>query len=254
MISNDIDTVIFDMGGTLLDYDPVPAGEMRVIRTNKITGFLNSKGYKFKPDDIEQYLIAPYYEYNLIESEKTLREINLCECIKKGLESLRVAEDYSLWIIHLIHRLLKENLIVYGGSMEALEMLAPHYTLGLISNTTIPGIYFARDLEEIGMDKYFKHSIFTADWGFRKPHSSVFYRMLELLGKEASRSIYVGDSFKNDIYGPASIGMKTAWINPQNKPRPAEFADITPDYEVKSVRELAAIILNDKAAPEKLND
>lgn len=254
MISNDIDTVIFDMGGTLLDYDPVPAGEMRVIRTNKITDFLNSKGYKFKPGDIEQCLIEPYYENNLIESEKTLREINLCECIKKGLERLRVAEDYSLWIIHLIHRLLKENLIVYDGSMEALKMLAPHYTLGLISNTTIPGIYFARDLEEIGMAKYFKHSIFTADWGFRKPHSSVFYRMLELLEKEAARSIYVGDSFKNDIYGPASIGMKTAWINPRNKPRPDEFADITPDYEVTSVRELAAIILNDKAAPEKLND
>ncbi len=253
MISTDIDAIIFDMGGTLLDYDPVPAGEMRIMRTNEITGFLNSKGYKFKPGDIEECLIAPYYEYNLIESEKTLREIDLCGCIKKGLERLRVAEDFSLWIIHLIHRLLKDNLIVYGGSLEALEMLAPHYTLGLISNTTIPGIYFARDLEEIGMAKYFKHSIFTADWGFRKPHSSVFYRMLELLGKEAARSIYVGDSFKNDIYGPSSIGMKTAWINPQNNPRPAEFADIIPDFEVKSVRELAALILNDKTDHQKLN-
>lgn len=254
MISNDIDAVIFDMGGTLLDYDPVPADEMRVIRTDEITRFLNSKGYKLKPREIEECLIAPYYEYNLIESEKTLREINLCECIKKGLERLRVAEDYSLWIINLIHRLLKENLIVYSGSTEALEMLAPHYALGLISNTTIPGIFFYRDLEETGMAKYFKHSLFTADWGFRKPHSSVFYRMLELLGKEPERSLYVGDSFKNDIYGPFSIGMKTAWINPQNLPRPAEFKGITPDYEVKSVRELAALILNDKNPPGKSKD
>ncbi len=254
MISNNIDAVIFDMGGTLLDYDPVPAGKMRAIQTDEITRLLKSKGYKLKPDQVDECLIAPYYDHNLIESEKTLCEINLCECIKKGLKRLQVAEDYSLWIIDLIHRLLKENLIIYSGSVEALELLAPHYALGLISNTTIPGIYFYRDLEEIGMAGYFRHTLFTADWGLRKPHSSVFYRMLELLEKQPQRSLYVGDSFKNDIYGPSTIGMKTAWINPQNLPPPAEFAGIIPDYEVKSVRELAALIINDKNPSEKISD
>ncbi len=242
MKNNGIDFIIFDMGGTLLDYDPVPAETMRVIRTEKITEFLNTRGYSFREKDIEESLITPYYELNFIESERTLREVNLYDCVRKGLERLRVAEDYSLWIISLVHRLLKENLIIYPGSMETLETLSPDYTLGLISNTTIPGVYFANDLEEIGMAKFFKRSLFTADWGFRKPHSSVFYRMLELLGAEPARSLYVGDSFKNDIFGPHSIGMKTAWINPESKPAPGAYAHIKPDYIIKTIGELAGAI------------
>ncbi len=244
MISNDIDTVIFDMGGTLLDYDPVDAGVMRVIRRDKITAFLNSKGYHFTAGDIEKCLIDPYYECNNIESEQNLREVDLYACIKKGLERLLVAEDYSLWIIDLIHRLLKDNLIIYSGTVKTLETLSAHYTLGLISNTTIPGIFFARDLEEAGIAKYFKHMLFTADWGFRKPHSSVFYRMLELLDSSAQRSLYVGDSFKNDVYGPKTSGMKTAWINPGGLRAPEKFNGVKPDYEIKNAQELINILLN----------
>lgn len=242
MRPQDIDAVIFDMGGTLLDYDPIPADEMRVIRSRRIAEFLNSKGYGFSEHEVDALLIAPYHEQNLIESERTLREVDLRDCVKKGLERLKVAEDYSLWIISLVHRILKDNLIVYADSMGALERLGGRYKLGLISNTTIPGVYFANDLEEIGMYKYFRHCLFTADWGFRKPHSSVFYRMLELLGVEAGRSLYVGDSFKNDVYGPAQIGMKTAWINPGKKPRPEGFGSLEPDFEVRSAGELARII------------
>ncbi|HBC76160.1 MAG TPA: hypothetical protein DC017_15165 [Candidatus Wallbacteria bacterium] len=116
--------------------------------------------------------------------------------------------------------------------------------MGLVSNTTIPGVYFANDLAEIGMAKYFRQCLFTADWGFRKPHASTFYRMLELLGTEAERSLYVGDSFRNDIYGPSQIGMKTAWVNPGRGPRPDGFGSLAPDYEIKTVGELAGLILN----------
>jgi putative hydrolase of the HAD superfamily len=244
MKSTDIDAIIFDMGGTLLDYDPVPAGEMRVIRAERIAAFLNAKGYRLSAAAVDEHLIAPYHHQNMVECEKTLREVDLCACVRKGLERLKVAEDYTLWVIGLVHRILKENLVVYGDSMEALEKLSAKYPLGLVSNTTIPGVYFANDLEEIGMAKYFRHCLFTADWGFRKPHASTFYRMLELLGAEADRSLYVGDSFRNDIYGPSQIGMKTAWINPGRRPRPDGFGSLAPDYEIKSVGELAGIILS----------
>jgi len=243
MSVNDFDAVIFDMGGTLLDYDPVPADEMRVIRTNKITEFLNSRGYNFSTDEIEDSLVAPYHALNFIECEKNLHEVDLCGCIKDGLKRLGVAEDYSLWLISLIHEILKDNLIVYKDSLETLEKLSRKYLLGLISNTTIPGIYFARDLNEIGMSRYFKHMLFTADWGFRKPHSSVFHRMLELLKVEAHRALYVGDSFKNDVFGPASIGMKTAWINPESKSVPAAYRQIKPDFTLKTLGDLSLVLL-----------
>jgi len=230
------------MGGTLLDYDPVPWEDMKKVRSEKIKNFLLTKGYSFSLDDIEKKMLDGYYEMNSIHAERTLVEVNLGECVKTGLRALGVSEDYSLWIIKLIHRSLKDNLVIFDDSMNALKQLSSRYALGLISNTTIPGVYFADDLDEIGMSAYFKHMLFTADLGMRKPHSSVFERMLDLLGIPAENSLYVGDSFKNDIYGPSRLGMKTAWINPDGKPVPDEFPGVRPDFEIKSVGGLLSLI------------
>jgi len=239
---NDIKAVIFDMGGTLLDYDPIPWEEMKKIRSGKIRDFLAAKGYSFTLDDIEKKMLDGYYEMNSIHAERTLVEVNLAECVKTGLRALGVSEDYSLWIIKLMHRSLKDNLIIFEDSLNTLKQLSARYTLGLISNTTIPGVYFAEDLDEIGMSNYFKHMLFTADLGMRKPHSSVFERMLELLGVAAEKSLYVGDSFKNDVYGPSLLGMKTAWINPGGKPVPAEYPGVRPDFVIKSIGGLLSLI------------
>jgi len=230
-----IDAVIFDMGGTLMDYDPVPADRMRKIRLELIGDFMNKKGYKIDAKRIDECLMAPYYEVDCVRADRTLKEVNLGKSVKRGLKKLGVIEDYSLWIIRMLHLSLKKNLIVYEDTAETLSKLSEKYALGLISNTTIPGVFFAEDLDELGFSKHFKHMLFTADLGLRKPHRSVFDRMLSLLGVRAERSIYVGDSFRNDIFGPSQIGMKTAWINPCDLPAPDKYDEVEPDLVVKSV-------------------
>ena len=86
--------------------------------------------------------------------------------------------------------------------------------------------------------------LFTADTYYRKPHSLVFNLMLNFLKiKQPQEALYVGDSFKNDVYGPAALGMKTAWINPKNKPIPDEFNDVKPDLIINSVSDLCGILL-----------
>lgn len=238
---SEIRAVIFDMGKTLLDYDTIPFSKLSELYIDEITNFLNQKGYKVTQNHVNEYLIKPYYEKNLIESEKTLHEVNLIFCIKEGLEKLNVAEDYSLWIVMLMHKILKQHLIIYNETKFVLEKLNEKFILGLISNTTIPGIFFNNDLDEIKLLNYFKHVLFTADWGFRKPHSSVFYRMLQLLDITPNEAIYVGDSFKNDVYGPTCIGMKTIWLNPNKLPKPIEFSNINPTYEISSLNEILKI-------------
>lgn len=233
-----IEAVIFDMGGTLMDYDPVPAERMRKIRLKLIGSFLEKKGYRVSPRKIDECLLAPYYEVDCAKAERTLREVRLGESVGRGLKKLGVLEDYSLWIIRMMHLSLKENLIVYEDTAETLAKLSKKYALGLISNTTIPGVFFAEDLDELGFSKYFRHMLFTADLGYRKPHHSVFERMLALLNVPADRSMYVGDSFRNDVYGPALLGMKTAWVNPDDLPKPNKYDEVEPDLVVNSVGDL----------------
>lgn len=238
MNTEGLKAVIFDMGGTLMDYDPVPWQEMKAIRRKIICDFLNARGYSFTEADIEKRLLDRYYDINQNHCEETMEEIDLVDFFKTTLRSLGVVEDYSLWLTRLMHISLKKNLIVYKDTAETLARLSERYTLGLISNTTIPGVYFAADLEELGFDKHFRHMLFTADLGMRKPHASVFNRMLKLLGLKPHETLYVGDSFKNDVYGPSKLGMKTAWISNGYAPKPSEYADITPDLTIRSIGEL----------------
>ncbi len=49
----------------------------------------------------------------------------------------------------------------------------------------------------------------------------------------------VGDSLSSDIRGGINAGIRTCWLNYNNKPG---REDIRPDYEIASITELPALL------------
>ena len=49
----------------------------------------------------------------------------------------------------------------------------------------------------------------------------------------------VGDSLTSDIRGGINAGIRTVWVNPEHKEHPA---DICPDYEIESIKELEELL------------
>ncbi len=60
--------------------------------------------------------------------------------------------------------------------------------------------------------------VVSADVGWRKPHPAIFQRALAGLGVMPKESLFVGDSFEEDVRGPRSIGMDAAWLVPGEPP------------------------------------
>jgi putative hydrolase of the HAD superfamily len=101
--------------------------------------------------------------------------------------------------------------------------------LGLVSNAFDPGWLLHRDLEQMGIAQRLDFSVFSSEFGLRKPHPAIFERALEALGVEAEQSLFVGDRLYEDVRGAAEVGMTTVqalWFRADDHPDGAE-----PDHQ-----------------------
>jgi putative hydrolase of the HAD superfamily len=101
--------------------------------------------------------------------------------------------------------------------------------LGLVSNAFDPGWLLHRDLEQMGIAQRVEFSVFSSEFGLRKPHPAIFERALEALGAEPGRALFVGDRLYEDVRGAAEVGMTTVqalWFRADDHPDGAE-----PDYQ-----------------------
>ena len=73
-----------------------------------------------------------------------------------------------------------------------------------------------------------------------KPKAEFYMRILEETGLRPEEAVFAGDSPVDDVLGPKSVGMKTAWINRNNRRFPEEMP--APDYQLVDLNGLLSIL------------
>jgi HAD superfamily hydrolase (TIGR01549 family) len=115
--------------------------------------------------------------------------------------------------------------------------------LGLISNTHRSLEAFACHFE---LDGLVSGWVSSSEHGFNKPHPSIFRTALTLLGAEAGEAVMVGDSYRHDIEGARSAGMRGILLRrsaPPAGPLRHTQIDLPPDVPVvRSLSEVAALL------------
>jgi HAD superfamily hydrolase (TIGR01549 family) len=113
---------------------------------------------------------------------------------------------------------------------KAVQRLAPHYRLGLLSN--FDDAQCGREvLADTGVAHFFEAVIISAEVRLRKPDPRIFRRMLTMLGLEANQILFVGDTPRDDVWGAYQVGIPTAWISkgapalPEGIPEPRYIID-----------------------------
>ncbi|HKM20307.1 MAG TPA: HAD family hydrolase [Candidatus Dojkabacteria bacterium] len=74
-----------------------------------------------------------------------------------------------------------------------------------------------------------------------KPKSAVFELALQKSGCEKKDVIFLGNSFKADVFGGESFGIDTIWMNKEEEPIPKDMS-VTPDYIIKDIQEILPIL------------
>jgi len=113
-----------------------------------------------------------------------------------------------------------------GEALEAMRQAG--YRLGVICNTGMAGGRVLRQvLAHHGVLGYFQTTVFSNEFGWSKPHPSIFAHTLQELGGVApERALHVGDVGELDVVGARRAGMFAALYAPGASGEPDTDADL----------------------------
>lgn len=217
------ETVIFDLGGTLLDYrGPVsdwPA--MERLGLSAVYQLLSSNGHT--PPAEEEFCTHCFNDlkqgwYAAVAGERNLQlEALLHDAVVA--QGLRIDPALLHQAVERYTSAISAGARPRPGTAETLAALkAQGRRLGLISNTMWPPAAHTADLERFGLARHFDALFYSAEQGHWKPGSRIFEIALEALGGVAERAVFVGDNPHDDVSGAHGAGMRAVWL------RHAEYA------------------------------
>ncbi len=132
--------------------------------------------------------------------------------------------------IYLKHRF--EDIELYPDVIPALDRLAPHYKLGLLSNgNSYP--------ERCGLEGRFAFVVFSQDVQIRKPDRRIFEIAAQKADCPLDELLHVGDSLENDVLGAHGAGAKTVWLNREGR---ENDSGIRVEREISSLAELPGLL------------
>ena len=129
----------------------------------------------------------------------------------------------------------------FPDSASGLASLAAHYDLVILSN--VDDDLFAGSAAKLGVQ--FADVITAEQVGSYKPDPRNFQVLMQRISKPSSTILHVAQSRFHDIAPARQAGLSTVWVN-RRAGKQGEGAtppqDATPDLEVHSLTELAALV------------
>jgi putative hydrolase of the HAD superfamily len=241
--------VLFDIGGTLWSSPPEDPAALDYCYTRARAALL-----RVYPDAPPAATLAEAVEGYMAEWEEIWRldptqvvqgptNQYVAEALTKlGLEPPRavLAEFTDLLLETSIFT--ARTLAPEPGMTEALAALRERgLRLGCISNAFMTAAGLHQIMVELGLGKHLELTLSSCEFGYRKPHPSIYIAAAEGLGVSANETIFVGDRLEADVAGPASLGMRTVLTQQYRVEDPA-IAQVQPDAVITHLRELVPFV------------
>lgn len=157
----------------------------------------------------------------------------------RGLKALGIDDEaLGLKLAEQFPAERRSRPIVYEETFEVLDQLKTNYRLLLLTNGS-PDLQKEKLAGVPQLAPYFDHIVISGEFGEGKPAASIFRHAMQLLNITADEGIMVGDKLTTDILGSNTVGMRNMWINRHGMER---GSDIEPVHEIKSLRDMQAIL------------
>ena len=207
----DVGAVIFDMGGTLIEFERLPWSLMQIVEVNELYAFLSKRNGTVPSLKVFSDAYGELWKEARDNSISNRKELDLgvllgSVCSRVGIET---NDQLVRALVETHYAPVRRELTVYPDVTETLKTLQTRgYKLALLSNTMWPREFHEADLDRFGLDEFFKVRFFSSDFPCRKPHPGIFLAAAEALDVPAENAVYVGDFPERDIVGAQAAGMK----------------------------------------------
>lgn len=237
--------ILFDLGDTLLDFGRVDLHALFDQGGKLAYEFLRRQGEDGMLPTFAEYARKHLWaiRWRAMWSVLTGREFHSSELMRRVCRRLGIDlnDDVLDEVSWLWYKPLHLQATVEDGLAEMLQDFTDAgLSLGIVSNTFIPGEVLDRHLEEEGLLRFFDLRIYSCDVGRRKPSRRIFRAALDGLEVPACEIIFVGDSPKPDIRGANRMGMISVLKDPHDTYRHRSACH--PDYRIRSITDLRTVV------------
>lgn len=256
-----IKAIIFDLDDTLL-WD-----QKSVKKAFEATCLLAKEKYGVNPEKLEEavrsearLLYSSYETYNftqmiginpfeglwgnfLDEGEDFCKMIEIVpkyriDAWTQGLRALGIDNnDLGAELAERFPIERRKHPFVYEDTFSVLDKLKGKFKLLLLTNGS-PDLQNTKLAITPEIAPYFDSIVISGAFGRGKPDPSIFEYALKMLNVDKDEAIMVGDNLMTDILGASRVGMKSVWINRENKER----NEVVPDYEISQLDELFEVL------------
>ncbi len=226
-----ISTVLWDVDGTLLDFN---AAEKAAIL---------SLFSEFGLGSCTDEMIARYSKINVRYWERLERK----ELSKPDILVGRFRDFFSEYGIDSslaepfndkYQVRLGDTIVFRDNSYDIVSSLQGHVKQYVVSNGTI--LAQTKKLKNSGLGALMDGVFLSEEVGVEKPDSKFFDCVFSSISEtDKARILIVGDSLTSDIQGGVNAGICTCWYNPSKKPLKG---DLHLDYEISDLHEIYGIL------------
>lgn len=204
--------IIFDLGSTLIEYETIPWDQLHPLCLQEGYNFLQEKGYPIPTrEEFERKFEKVRDRYRACARE-SLKEWIITDAISELLHAVGLddAPQLARDFFSVYYRLQSDGLVMFDDVPATLKYLRDRrFKIGMVSNTIYPAEYHLRELKRFDILKYFDFTIFSSEFGYRKPHPSIYEKAIALSGYPASDLLFIGDRYLEDVEGPAAAGLNS---------------------------------------------
>ena len=203
-----VHSVIFDLDGTLYDYDAAHAKAFRVL-----SDYARSK-LDIQPEDFRAL-----HRQAMTEQERRMGYS--CGSIHNRIIRYQIILEltgnpvsHALHMSNLYWDAFLDTVTPYPGAEDCLRTLRKRgYRVGIGTNMTAD--YQFSKLDRLGLLECIDFMLSSEEAGVEKPDPRFFARCVEKAGCPAAACAFVGDNPVHDAAGAIAAGMQGVWFRPE---------------------------------------
>lgn len=228
-----IKAIFFDLDDTLHDHmQPFSKSVQTVFPTFKATSIQTVyKNFREESDKLWPMYCQGELTIQDMRTERitrTLRNFQFPISLKKAEQFQQTYEDAL------------NHLTLFPEVLDVIFYLKErNYQLGIITNG--PTDHQNKKIELLELKQFIpKEFIFISDEvGMAKPDPAIFQYASDQIDIYPEETLYIGDTWENDVVGPIEAGWQSIWFNHRGKKR---MTDHEPIAEIHSLKDLQAIL------------
>lgn len=239
-MTNHIEAILFDMGGTL-------RGSGKKDNASKVEGarqILELLNADASPDEFAQLLTERSKAY-IRWARETLTELNERELWTKRMLpewSPEKVGELALQLNQLWRDATGERIVFPETRGVIVELFRRGYRLGLVSNT-VSSVETPRALDELEITGCFETVILSSVVGTRKPDPDILLEATRRMEIDPKRCAYVGDRLNRDVEAARRAGFAQVFIrrNENFSVHQAKYPELVADGYIDNLKELLEI-------------